>query len=445
MKNFFRSYYLTSRTFTVLGICILLFVGGIVLNTIFILGQIVLFLLFLGVLVETILLYSKSELIDFRRILPNRLSNGDQNTVTLQLRNLSKQHLSLTVYEDLPELLQLRTWQIEVPLAGSASQNTEYEVRPTQRGIYTWQNTYMLVRLSLLGLVARKLTFEAEVSVGCYPSFEQFKKLPIKALIHSHSDANNVHIRKIGQSLEFEQIKNYVIGDNYRHINWKASAKQGRQMINQYQEERSQDIYAVIDMGRAMKMPFEQQTLLDYAINGSVALTKAILDVKDKAGLITFSSKSCSHVAARSEYKQFGVINDNLYNLETDFLESDFEKLYKFVRFKIRQRSLLVIFTNFDSINSLKRNLQYLKAIAQYHLVLVIFFENSEIINFVNQPATDIREIYSKTIGKHFLSQNQLILKELVKSGIQGLITQPHLLSMQAINKYIQIKRKQMI
>ncbi len=445
MKNFFRSYYLTSRTFTMLGVCILLFVGGIVLNMSFILGKITLFLLFLAVLVETILLFSQAELIDFRRILPNRLSNGDQNTVTLQLRNLSKLNLSLTVFEDLPELLQLRTWQIEVPLAGSANQSTEYEVRPTQRGIYTWQNTYMLARLSLLGLVARKLTFEAEVSVGCYPSFEQFKKLPIKALIHSHSEANNVHIRKIGQSLEFEQIKNYVIGDNYRHINWKASAKQGRQMINQYQEERSQDIYAVIDMGRAMKMPFEQQTLLDYAINGSVALTKAILDVKDKAGLITFSSKSCSYVAARSEYKQFGVINDNLYNLETDFLESDFEKLYKFVRFKISQRSLLVIFTNFDSINSLKRNLQYLKAIAQYHLVLVIFFENSEIVNFVNQPANDIREIYSKTIGKHFLSQNQLILKELVKSGIQGLITQPHLLSMQAINKYIQIKRKQMI
>jgi uncharacterized protein (DUF58 family) len=256
---------------------------------------------------------------------------------------------------------------------------------------------------------------------------------------------NSTTIRKIGQSLEFEQIKNYVSGDNYRHINWKASAKQGRLMLNQYQEERSQDIYTVIDMGRAMKMPFEQQTLLDYAINGSVALSKAVLDTKDKAGLITFSSKDCTYLPARSEYKHFSVINDTLYNLQTDFLESDFERLYKFVRFKIRQRSLLVIFTNFDSINSLKRNLQYLKAIAQYHLVLVVFFENSEIVKFSNETATTLREIYSKTIGKHFLSQNQLILKELVNAGIQGLITQPHLLSIQAINQYIQIKRKQMI
>jgi uncharacterized protein (DUF58 family) len=443
--NFFKSFYLTSRTFIVLGIGIALFCIGLVLNLSFIIGQLVLFLLFLTVLVETILLYSKSQLISSRRILPNRLSNGDQNSIELQIRNNSTMDLALTIYEDLPDLLQLRIWKIAVTLKKATNQKVVYEVRPTQRGIYTWQNTNILCSVSFLGFVARKMTFEDLASVSCYPSFEQFKKLRLNALANSFSETSTTNIRKIGQSLEFEQIKDYVSGDNYRHINWKASAKQGRLMLNQYQAERSQDIYMVLDMGRSMKMPFNQQTLLDYAINGSIALTKSILDVKDKAGLITFSSKNCAYLPARSEYKQFGTINDMLYNLTTDFLESDFERLYKFVRVKVRQRSLLIIFTNFDSINSLKRNLQYLKAIAQYHLVLVIFFENSEIVEFVNQPAGNLREIYSNTIGKHFLSQNQLILKELIKAGIQGLITQPHLLSIEAINKYIQIKRKQMI
>lgn len=443
--NFFKSFYLAPRTFIVLGICIALFCIGLVLNLSFILGQLLLFFLFLAVLVETILLYSKSEIISSRRILPNRLSNGDINQIELQIRNFSTMDLALTIHEDLPDLLQIRIWKIEIMLKKASNQKLSYEVRPTQRGIYTWQNTNILCSVSFLGFVSRKVTFEDFSSVSCYPSFEQFKKLPITALVNNFSETATTHIRKIGQSLEFEQIKDYVSGDNYRHINWKASAKQGRLMLNQYQAERSQDIYMVLDMGRSMKMPFKQQTLLDYAINGSIALTKSILDVKDKAGLITFSSKNCSYLPARSEYKQFGIINDALYNLTTDFLESDFEKLYKFVRFKIRQRSLLIIYTNFDSINSLKRNLSYLKAIAQYHLVLVVFFENSEIVDFVNQPAHSLRDIYSNTIGKHFLSQNQLILKELLKAGIQGLITQPHLLSIEVINKYIQIKRKQMI
>jgi uncharacterized protein (DUF58 family) len=443
--NFFKSFYLTPRTFIVLGICIALFCIGLVLNLSFILGQLLLFFLFLAVLVEAILLYSKYEIISSRRILPNRLSNGDINQIELHIRNFSTMDLALTIYEDLPDLLQIRIWKIEVTLKKAGNQKLTYDVRPTQRGIYTWQNTNILCSVLYLGFVSRKVTFEDFSSISCYPSFEQFKKLPITALVNNFAETGSTHIRKIGQSLEFEQIKDYVSGDNYRHINWKASAKQGRLMLNQYQAERSQDIYMVLDMGRSMKMPFKQQTLLDYAINGSIALTKSILDVKDKAGLITFSSKNCTYLPAKSEYKQFGIINDALYNLTTDFLESDFEKLYKFVRFKIRQRSLLIIYTNFDSINSLKRNLAYLKAIAQYHLVLVVFFENSEIVDFVNQPAHTLRDIYSKTIGKHFLSQNQLILKELLKSGIQGLITQPHLLSIEVINKYIQIKRKQMI
>ena len=443
--KFFKSFYLTPRTFVVLGICIALFSLGLVLSPAFLLGQLLIFLLFLVVVVEAVLLYAKSQLISSKRILPNRLSNGDQNQIELQIRNYANTPLKLTIYEDLPDLLQLRTWKINVMLDRLAHQKVMYNVRPTQRGIYTWEQTHILGSVSFLGFVARKMNFEALTSISCYPSFEQFKRLPINALASSYSETNTTHIRKIGQSLEFEQIKDYVNGDNYRHINWKASAKQGRLMLNQYQAERSQDIYMVLDMGRSMKMPFKQQTLLDYAINGSVALTKSILDVKDKAGLITFSSKNCTYLPARSEYKQFSVINDLLYNLTTDFLESDFERLYKFVRVKVRQRSLLIIFTNFDSINSLKRNLPYLKAIAKYHLVLVVFFENSEIVELVSEPADNLRDIYSKTIGKHFLSQNHLILKELVKAGIQGLITQPHLLSISAINKYIQIKKKQMI
>ncbi|HEY1056895.1 MAG TPA: DUF58 domain-containing protein, partial [Emticicia sp.] len=278
--NFFKSFYLTPRTFIVLGICIALFCIGLVLNLSFVIGQLLLFLLILAIIVETILLYSKSQLINSRRILPNRLSNGDQNPIELQIKNNSAMNLALTIYEDLPDLLQLRIWKIVVKLEKATTQTFIYEVRPTLRGIYTWQHTNILCSTNALGLVARKMTFEEMVSVNCYPSFEQFKKIPLNALVNSFSETSTTNIRKIGQSLEFEQIKDYVNGDNYRHINWKASAKQGRLMLNQYQAERSQDIYMVLDMGRSMKMPFRQQTLLDYAINGSVALTKSILDVK---------------------------------------------------------------------------------------------------------------------------------------------------------------------
>jgi hypothetical protein len=115
------------------------------------------------------------------------------------------------------------------------------------------------------------------------------------------------------------------------------------------------------------------------------------------------------------------------------------------VQFHLQQRSLLVIFTNFDSINSLHKQLPFLRALAKYHVVLVVFSENVEIAQWVQEPAKDVREIYSKTIGQNMLTQNRLILKELHKFGIQGLISQPQQLSIQTINQYINIKRKHLI
>lgn len=443
--NFLKSFYLTTKTFIVIGVCILLFAVGLLSDIILYFGQFLLFLLIIAVILESILLYSKSKLIDCKRNLPNRLSNGDKNFVYLTIKNHTLMNLKVNIFEDLPHWFQLRNWSLNETLAREETKIIEYDVRPTQRGIYTWRNTCIMVEVDLLGFVSRKFTFENDSNISCYPSFEQFKRLPIKAVVTGYITQNNTHIRRIGQSLEFEQIKNYINGDNYKHINWKASAKQGKLMINQYQEERSQDIYMVIDMGRSMKMPFERQTLLDYAINASLALSKTVLDLKDRAGLITFSSKECISIPARSEYRQFTVINETLYHLESDFLESDYERLYKFIRVKVKQRSLMVIFTNFDSINSLRRNLNYLKAIAKYHLVLVVFFENSEVVNLANQYAKDTLGIYNNTIAKQFLSQNQQILKELIKSGIQGLYTAPQKLNIQVINKYIQIKHKQII
>ncbi len=443
--QFLKTFYLSRNTFIIMGVCILFFCLGLLTNICFLIGKLLLFLLILGILVETVLLYSRKSLLDLQRKLPNRLSNGDENSVVLKLRSFVAFALELTIFEDFPEQLQIRIWSRKTNLSPFSASEVMYVVRPTTRGQYLWRNSYVLAQTALFGLVSRKIVFEQNQLIECFPSFEQFSRLPVLAMVNNYTESNHSQIRKIGQSLEFEQIKEYVSGDDHRHINWKASGKRGHLMLNQYQEERSQDIYCVLDLGRSMKMTFEGQTLLDYAINASLALLKSVLMMKDKAGLLTFSPQSSSFLQAKSDLRQFSKINEQLYNLSSNFLESDYEKLYKMARTQIKQRSLLVIFTNFDSINSLYRNIEYLKALAKYHLILVVFFENTEIIKFVEEPAKNLKEIYSKTIGQTTLSQNKRILKELQRFGIQGLISQPHQLSIQTINQYLRIKKRQMI
>lgn len=428
-----------------LAACVVVMCFGMLFAPLFWLGQAVLFLLIAGVSIESIILFWKKEPLTFRRGLPAKLSNGDDNEIQLFIENKLANKLNIRLLENFPEQLQLHDWDKEFELQPKQKHRLSYQVKPVTRGDYRWQGSQLFLETTRFKLVTRRCDFPADETIPCYPSFEQFKELRISALVNRYNEANATMIRKIGQSLEFEQIKNYVGGDDFRHINWKASAKQGKLMLNQYQEERSQDIYAVIDLGRTMQQPFNGQTLLDYSINSALALTKTILSVKDKVGLITYSGKECSVLPPRSDVNQFRKINEKLFNISSDFQESGMELLYRFVRYRIRQRGLFVIFSNFDTIQSLHRNLPYLRAIAKYHLVLLVIFENSELESFANGNATDVKEVYDKTMAKHLLFQKRLIAKEVGKFGIQSLVTKPETLSSELLNKYLSIKKRQML
>lgn len=444
--NFIKAFYLTKNTFILLGICVGLFSFGLLHNLFFIMGKLLLLGLCVAVFIEIIVLFRVKQPLLVSRKVPIRLSNGDTNAVTLFFENVTTLSFQLTIQEDFPEQFQLRNWKkITVSKAGEKTAYS-YSIFPKTRGLYHWGDCRLLIQLFSYSLVAKKSTYHFEQSVACYPSFDQFNRIPLKTIVANfHDNTSNNLVRKIGQSLEFEQIKEYSREDDYRHINWKASAKRGQLMLNQYQEERSQDIYCILDMGRSMKMPFYQQSLLDYAINASLALSKTVISMQDKAGIVGLSHDQCQFLPARKDFKQFGKINDFLYNIKTDYLEADYELLYKFARVNIKQRSLLVIFTNFDSVNSLHRQMPYLKALSKYHLLLVVFFENAEVAQYVQEKAEDLKEIYSKTIAQSLLNQHKLICKELHKYSILSLLVQPQNLSMETINKFVEIKRKNLI
>ena len=252
-------------------------------------------------------------------------------------------------------------------------------------------------------------------------------------------------MRKIGQSMEFEQIKEYVTGDDIRTLNWKASARKGMLMINNYTDERSQQVYCVIDKGRLMKMPFSGLTLLDYAINSTLVLSNVCLKKQDRVGVITFSNTIGSILAADRKPVQKENILQLLYNQTTNFLESDFEMLYMQIRNQIRHRSLLILFTNFESLSGLNRQMDYLRSIASHHLLLVVFFENTELRKLTDMHVRNVEEVYIKTIAGKFDFEKRLIAKELRKYGIFTLLTSPQKLTVNAINKYLEIKTRQAI
>lgn len=252
-------------------------------------------------------------------------------------------------------------------------------------------------------------------------------------------------MRRIGQNQEFELIKEYVSGDDFRTVNWKATARRSRLMINQFQDERSQQVYSLIDKGRAMQMPFAGMSLLDYAINASLVISNIAIKKADRAGLITFQDKIGSVLPASKRNNQISAIQEVLYNQKTAYLETDFSVLYATIRKAISQRSLLLLFTNFESVFSLQRQLPYLINLARQHLLVVIFFENTELRQLVEENAESLREIYNQTVAERFSFEKKLIVRELHKHGIQSILTAPEKLTVNTINKYLELKARNLI
>lgn len=278
--------------------------------------------------------------------------------------------------------------------------------------------------------------------VKVYPSFIQMKKFDFLSIDNRLSHLGLRKIRRIGHTMEFEQIKEYVIGDDVRTVNWKATGKAARLMVNQYQDEKMQPVYSIIDTSRVMKMPFNGLTLLDYAINSALAFSNIALKKKDKVGLLDFSNKLGSFLPAQAKKTYLNSILERLYNIETKFMDADYGTLQALIKRRIPHRSLLMLYTNFEHISALHRQLPYLQAIAKKHMLVVIFFENTELKALIEDEAKTIPEIMDQTIAQSFSLDKKLMVRELQQRGIQTVLTSPEDLTINTINKYLEIKAR---
>lgn len=403
-------------------------------------GYIVLVLLTFLFLDILILFFAKNG-IEASRITPEKLSNGDENSININIKNYYTFPISVKIIDEIPFQFQLRNFEISRKIKASSEDEIQYQLRPTERGEYFFGNLNVYVS-SPLRLISRRFTFDKDKMVPTYPSYIQLRKYDLIAFSNNLFQYGIKKIRRIGHTMEFEQIKEYVHGDDIRTLNWKATAKKNALMVNQFQDEKSQSVYMVIDKGRVMKMPFNGLSLLDYAINATLVLSNVILKKQDKAGMFAFSKKVENRVFAEKRSSQMQKILETLYNIKTDFFESDFSRLYVDIRKNINQRSLIILYTNFETVDGLHRQLPYLKGIAKSHLLVVVFFNNTELNELINKKTETIQDVYDKVIAEKFAFEKRLIVSELKKYGIYSVLTQPENLTLDTINKYLEIKAR---
>ncbi len=448
LKKFFQKYigslFLTTRFYAAMVACIVLFTMRFFFSWLGIIPYLCLMALVLIFLFDYYLLFSRKNGLFARRSLAERLSNGDDNAIRIDTENFYRFPVHLEVIDEIPHQFQRRDVLFRLSLNSAEQKQILYSLRPLKRGGYEFGKIQFYAS-SPLGLLSKKYSLNEPREVPVYPSYLQLRKYQLMAVSNRLSETGVKKMRRLGHSMEFEQIKEYVSGDDYRTVNWKATARKGQLMVNNYTDEKSQQIYCVIDKGRVMKMPFEGLSLLDYAINTSLVLSNVALQKQDRAGLITFAENIGSFLPAEKKASQMQAILEILYNQKTRYLEPDFEKLYVLLRRKVTQRSLVVLFTNFESLTGMRRQLPYLRKIAANHLLVTVFFENTELAQLVNKPAENIEEAYTKTIAEHFSFEKKQMIKELKQHGIISILTPPQQLTVNALNKYLEIKARQLL
>ena len=444
MKNIIKSLYFVNLLYYIIAAEVVLLVFGFFFPPFYITAKYCLIIISALVIAEVFILFANTNGFFARRDTLDKLSNGDDNPVQIVLENRYLFPVRISVIDELPFQFQIRDKEFKLSVDSGKTKTIEYDVRPAMRGEYNFGAVNVFVK-SPIGFVQRRYRFSQDMTVPVYPSFMQMRKYELLAISNHLTDAGIKKIRRRGNHAEFEQVKEYVTGDDYRTINWKATARKNKLMINQYQDEKSQQVYSVIDMGRIMRMPFNGLSLLDYAINASLVISNIALLKQDKAGIITFSNKVQSVLTADRRNAQLKKILELLYNQKTDYLESNFESLYANLKTKVKQRSLILLYTNFESLQGLQRQLSYMRRIAKDHLLVVVFFENTELRTLTDTPAGTLEAVYNKVIAEKFAYEKKLIVKELEKYGIHSILTAPQHLSVNTINKYLELKARGLI
>ena len=442
--NFIRNIFLANRFFLVMGLLIIAMMLSYPFPFIFPIVKTSCILFVVICLIDLVFLYNKTIKIGAKRETPPVLSLGDDNEITLTIVSTAAFKLWAQVIDELPEQFQKRNFNLELALTPREPQTLHYKLRPVSRGEYNFGKIHIYLTTAL-GLIRRRISAEQDTNVAVYPSIIQMKKYELKTFASTATEYGVKKVRRIAHSYEFEQIKQYMRGDDYRSINWKATGRRAQLMVNQYEDEKSQQVYCIIDKSRVMHMPFNGLSLFDYAVNASLVISNIVLGKQDKAGLITFAEKTKSLIKAERSRLQLKKILETLYKEKEGTVEANYESLYMTVRNFVNSRSLLFLYTNFESTYALHRVLPQLRKLNDQHVLVVVFFENTEIKLKASAEVETLEDIYTHITAENYTLSKIQIAQQLKQFGIMTILTKPENLTVNTINKYLELKSRGMI
>lgn len=384
----------------------------------------------------------KSSAFRIERQMEPRFAMGAENEVTIKVANRARRKVTFIIKDEYPaqmELLTPREAQLTVPAARSRA--WRYGLLPTARGRYEFGGTVLRFR-TRLGLLWRQLAYNTASEVKVYPDIREARKHEIYAHRNRRPEPGLRRMRVRGQGREFESLREFVIGDEIRHISWAATARRGKLITRQYTVERSQNIVVMLDTGRLMTARIGKLTKLDHAVNATLSIAYVAAAGGDNVGLVAFSRRVVSYLPPRRGNDQINLLMEALYGLEPQMIEPSYKRAFNFFSANCHRRSLVVILTDLVDRDASAELLAHTSQLVPRHLPLIITIGDTDLRELVRAEPVISADVYRQAVAEEILRQREEALTRIRHAGGLALDVPAGRLSLELVNKYLEVKER---
>jgi uncharacterized protein (DUF58 family) len=377
----------------------------------------------------------------------DRLSLAVHNPITLmvELRQGTKP-LAVWLRDEPPLTFHVAETEriLSTRVTPRVTQTLTYTVYPPRRGDYRFGDLHLRWE-SLLGLWRRQHSFPAAEPVKVYPNLADVKKYDLLLRKNRLWELGVRNTRVLGSGAEFERLRDYSPDDEYRRINWKATARRGKPISVEYETERSQHIMLLLDVGRMMRSPVGDVAKVDYAINAALLLAYVAAQKGDKIGLLAFADTMQVWVDPRSGKQQFHRLLEQLYRLESTPVEPNYAQAFSYFAAKQHKRSLVLLFTDLTGSITTEMLIAQMGRIRRQHLPLLVTMRDPTVQRMADQTIADSASLYQRTVAEQLLNERQLTIDRLTHQGILTLDVPADELSIAVVNRYLELKAQSRI
>ena len=390
------------------------------------------------------LLGVRPEQVRIERVVGARLSLGEEEPVSLRIRNDARVAVRIALDDTVPGSWETEGLPVQVTVPSGAEVSVEYTVRPSARGRFRFGDLYARIEHAP-GLMVRQLRLPAPVEVRVYPDLREITRYESMMRRSRLEDLGIHRSRLTGRGTEFERIRDYTPDDEYRQIDWKATARRHRPMTRVYEVERSQNVFLVLDAGRMMAGRVGTLSKLDYAINAALMLAHVALGAGDKVGLMIVSDDVDAYLPLGKGQAQFKQCMELLYGVEARLCHVDYRGALEQIAIRCKRRSLVVFFTDLVDEDTSAELVTYMRLLRPTHLPLCVTLQDEQVVGASRRICETAPQMYERTVALDLLSERRRILESLHRLGAVILDSPPGDLSVGVVNRYLELKSRQLL